>query len=108
MEIAVSSPRAAIDGLLAAVTTADDVWGSSIAVNLPALTVSAQEMAAAMDRVAGRQASALIDWALDPAIVAIVAAWPSRFRTERANTLGLLAEPDFDTIVRAYLDELAH
>lgn len=105
-EIAVSSPRMAIDGLLAAVTAPDDLWGSSIAVNLPALTVTPREMAASMDRVAERSASALIDWTVDPAVVAVVATWPSRFRTDRANALGLTPEPGFDTIVRAHIDDL--
>lgn len=105
-EIAVSSPRGSIEGLLCAATAADDVWGSSVAMNLPALTVTPREMAAAMDRVAGRPASDLIDWAIDPAVNDVVAMWPSRFRTDRANALGLVAEPSFEAIVRSYLDDM--
>lgn len=104
-EIAVSSPRRTIDGLLLAVTASDDAWGSPLAINMPALTVTPREMAAAMDRVAGLPASGLIDWAVDPAVVGVVATWPPRFRTDRADALGLTAEPDFDTIVRSYLAE---
>lgn len=103
-EIAVSSLRGAIEGMLCAATAPDEAWGSSVAVNLPALTVTPREMAAAMDRVAARPASALIDWTIDPAVVAVVSTWPSRFRTDRANALGLAAEADFDAIVREYLD----
>jgi len=103
--IAVSSPAGAIAGLLAACTAPDDAWGSSVAVNLPALTVTPRAMVSAMDRVTGRPTSDLIDWTIDPAVVAVVTTWPARFRTDRAGALGLAAEPDFDAIVRQYLDE---
>ena len=104
-ELAVSSPRRSIEALLLACAASDETWGPSTAVNLPALTVTPREMAAAMDRVAGVGASDLIDWEIDPAVVDVVASWPARFRTDRASALGLTAEPDFDTIVRSYLDE---
>ncbi len=104
--VAVSSARGAIDGLLCAATASEQAWGSSIAVNLPALTVTPREMVAAMDRVAGWPASALVEWMIDPAVVDVVTTWPARFLTPRANALGLVAEPDFDTIVRSYLDDL--
>ena len=105
IELAVSSPRTSIEGLLLACTTTDAAWGPPTAMNLPALTVTPREMAAAMDRVAGRPASDLIDWKIDPAVVDVVASWPARFRTDRANALGLTAEPDVDTIIRSYLAE---
>jgi nucleoside-diphosphate-sugar epimerase len=104
-ELAVSSPRRSIEGVLLACTASDEAWGPAAAMNLPALTVTPREMAAAMDRVAGHAASDLIDWAIDPAVVDVVASWPSRFRTDRANALGLTAEPDFDTIVHGYVAE---
>ena len=102
-ELAVSSPRRSIEGLLLACNASDEAWGPATAMNLPALTVTPREMAAAMDRVAGHAASDLIGWTIDPDVVDVVASWPSRFRTDRANALGLTAEPDFDTIVRGYL-----
>ena len=105
--IAVSSPRRTIDGLLRAITTDAAGWGPSLAVNFPALTVTPDEMVAAMDRVAGRPASTLVDWEPDPKVGAIVSSWPARFVTARADALGLTAEPDFDAIVGAYVDELA-
>jgi hypothetical protein len=64
-------------------------------------------MADALDRVAGAGTSALIDWSDDPAIGVIVRSWPSRFRTSRAEALGLRPESSFDDIVRAYLADQA-
>ncbi|MEU0494050.1 D-erythronate dehydrogenase [Mycobacterium sp. NPDC006124] len=105
MPIALSSPRRTLDGLLRAATVDDDTWGSRTAMNLPALTTTPGEMAAALDRVAGSGTSDLVDWTDDPAVAAIVGSWPARFRTPRAERLGLHAEESFDDIVRAYVDD---
>lgn len=101
--IALSSPRRTIDGILAAAAADDASWGSTTAMNLPALTTTPREMVAAMDRVSGRAASRLVEWGRDPAVEAIVASWPARFRTPRAERLGLSAEASFDDVVRAHL-----
>ena len=104
-EVALASPARAISGLLCAATSPDQAWGDRTAVNLPALTVTAAEMAAALERVAGPEAAALIDWVPDPAAAAIVTSWPARFRADRATRLGLAPDPDFDTIIRMHLAE---
>jgi hypothetical protein len=62
-------------------------------------------MVAALARVAGPEAADLIRWQRDPAIEAMVAGWPSRIDAARAAALGLAADPDFTSIVRAYLAE---
>ena len=101
--VALSSPRRTIDGLLRAAAVTDDAWGSRTAMTLPGLTTTPRSMAAAMDRIAGRPASDLIDWAEDPAVGAIVESWPARFETPRAHALGLHPEESFDDIVRQYI-----
>jgi D-erythronate 2-dehydrogenase len=101
--IALSSPRCTLDGLMRAATVDDTTWGSRTAMNLPALTTTPAEMAAALDRVTGTPTSDLINWSDDPAIAAIVRSWPARFHTPRANMLGLHAEQSFDHIIRAYI-----
>jgi nucleoside-diphosphate-sugar epimerase len=102
--VALSSPRRTLDGILCAATAADPTWGSRTAMNLPALTTTPREMAAALDRVTGTAASDLIDWADDPAIGAIVGSWPARLVTPRAHRLGLVAPDSFDDVVREYVD----
>ncbi len=104
-EVALASPASAVAGLLCAGTSSDEAWGGRSAVNLPALTMTVADMVAALERAAGPEASALIDWAPDPAVVAIVTSWPARFRTDRAARLGLTADPDFDSVIAAYLAE---
>ncbi len=102
-EVALASPAKAVGGLLRAATAADEAWGGRTPVNLPALTVTVADMAAALQRIAGPQASALIDWAPDPAVARIVTSWPARIRAERAARLGLTPDPDFDSIIRMHL-----
>jgi hypothetical protein len=62
-------------------------------------------MAAALERVAGSQATALLDWTPDPAIERLVRSWPGDLTWERARGLGLRSDPDFDAIVRQYIAE---
>ena len=62
-------------------------------------------MVAALERVAGPEATALIDWVPDPAVAAIVTSWPARFRADRAARLGLVPDPDFDSVIRLHLAE---
>jgi nucleoside-diphosphate-sugar epimerase len=107
-EVALASPDRAIKGLLCAATSADQSWGGRTAVNLPALSVTVADMIAALERVAGPGVSTLIDWIPDPAVASIVANWPARFRADRAATLGLSPDPDFDSIIRLHLAESRH
>jgi len=88
-EVALASPAKAI--------------GGHTAVTMPALTVTVAEMAAALTRVAGPQVSALIDWVPDPAVAQMFATWPARIQAGRAARLGLAPDPDFDSVIKAYL-----
>jgi nucleoside-diphosphate-sugar epimerase len=104
-EVALASPARAVDGLLRAAASSDEVWGDRTPVNLPALTVTVADMAAALERVAGAGAAALIDWVPDPVVAGIVTGWPARFRSRRAARLGLVADTDYDSVVRMHLAE---
>ena len=104
-EVALASPAKAIAGLLCAATAPDEAWGGRTAVNLPALTMTVAGMAAALERVAGPEVSALIDWIPDPAVARMFATWPGRVRSDRAARLGLTPDPDFDSVIKMYLAE---
>ena len=104
-EVALASPAKAINGLRRAAEASDQAWGGRSAVNLPALTVSVADMADALNRLAGPQVSALIDWIPDPEITRMVASWPARVRADRATGLGLTPDPDFESIIRMHLAE---
>ena len=102
-EVALMSPVRAIAGLLRAATSSDEAWGGRTAVNLPALTMTVAGMVAALERVAGPEAAALIDWVPDPAVARIVTSWPARFHADRAARLGLAPDPDFGSVIAAHL-----
>jgi D-erythronate 2-dehydrogenase len=104
-EVALASPAKAISALLCAATSSDQAWGGRTALTMPALTLTVADMAAALTRVAGPQVSALIDWIPDPTITRMFATWPARIRADRAARMGLTPDPDFDSVIRAYLAE---
>jgi nucleoside-diphosphate-sugar epimerase len=95
--VALSSPARTIEGVIRAAQASDAQWGPLTAVNLPSLRTTVGEMASALERVAGKAASALLDWTPDPAISRLVKTWPghvafarargrrSRFRIHRAR-----------------------
>jgi D-erythronate 2-dehydrogenase len=104
-EVALISPARAIEGLLCAATAAEEAWGGRSAVTLPALTVTVADMVAELDRVAGPEVIALIDWVPDPAVARLVRSWPARIHAGRAERLGLAPDPDFGSIIETYLSE---
>lgn len=103
--VALSSPARTIEGLVRAAEAGDAEWGARTAINLPALKTTVGEMAAALERVAGKEAAGLIDWTPDPAIANIVTSWPASVDAARARALGLLPDRDFDSIIATYLSE---
>ncbi len=104
-EVALSSPALTIRGLIRAAEATDAAWGPRTALNLPAITATTGEMAAALERVAGPAATALIDWTPDANIRKIVKTWPARINAVRAKGLGLEPEASFEAIIRQYVDE---
>jgi D-erythronate 2-dehydrogenase len=104
-EAAIISPTRAVAGLVRAATSPDEAWGGRSAVNLPALTVAVGEMVAALERAAGPEVSALIDWVPDPVLAELMSNWPARIRADRAGRLGLTPDPDFGSVIAMYLAE---
>ncbi|WP_378146238.1 D-erythronate dehydrogenase [Cnuibacter sp. UC19_7] len=103
MPVALSSPSTTLAGLLRALEVDDATWGSTTAMSLPALTTTPREMVAALERVGGPEAAALVGWIPDPAVEAIVGTWPSRFHTHRAAALGLAPVASFDAVIEEFL-----
>jgi D-erythronate 2-dehydrogenase len=103
-QVALSSPGRTIDGLVRAAQAGDSDWGPLTAMNLPAMTTSVGDMAAALKEVSA-PAHGLLQWAVDPAIERIVASWPTHIASPRANALGLYADSNFDEVVHAYINE---
>lgn len=103
--IALSSPARTVEGIIRAAEVTSEAWGPLKAVNLPALCTSVGDMAAALERVAGKAATDLIDWTPGPAILKLVETWPGVVSSSRANKLGLQADTDYEKIIRDYIRE---
>jgi nucleoside-diphosphate-sugar epimerase len=104
-EVWLLSPQRAIEALIHACNLAPERWGADRSLNLPGITVSVAQMVAALERVAGKEVAARVSFAPDQAIERIVSTWATRFDTARAGALGFTGDADFDTILRAYIDD---
>lgn len=99
------SPRMAIQSLIHGHEVDAKLFGGSRALSLPGLSVTVQQMVDALGRVAGGDVVKRIRWERDPAIIRIVNSWPGNFDTQRANAMGFQHDADFDSIVRAYIED---
>jgi len=99
----VLSPATAIDCFMVAHDLPAGRLGPNRILNLPGLSVSVGEMAAALERVAGAQAVQRIRWERDPRIAAMVATWPGALDDSRAIALGFPRDRNFDEIIQAYI-----
>lgn len=97
------SPRRAVEALVRACELPASAWGTSRVLNLPGITASVEEMLEALALVAGPQVAARVTWKPDARVEAIVRTWPARFRTERAQALGFVADRDMASVIRDYV-----
>lgn len=100
-----ASPRTAIGYLLHAAELDSSLLGGRRNLTMPGVSVTVSEQIDALRRVAGPDAVGLIEDRPDPAIAAIVAGWPQRFRTTRAEQLGFVPDADYDAIIRAHIED---
>jgi D-erythronate 2-dehydrogenase len=105
--VVLASPASTIEGLIRAATAPERDWGGRSPVNLPALSVTVAEMARALERVAGPQATGLIDWTPDPLIGRLFSTWPSAVRADRAARLGLVPDTGIDAVIAQHIAETA-
>jgi D-erythronate 2-dehydrogenase len=99
------SPRKAIACLIAGLELDGAALGMQRVLNLPGISVSVDEMVAALREVAGEEAVRRIDWQADPRIEKIVGSWPGRWDTRRAEQLGLPVETSFADVIRSYIED---
>ncbi|WP_114814815.1 D-erythronate dehydrogenase [Paraburkholderia kururiensis] len=103
------SPRRAIEALVAGceldAAVLDALPGNRRVINLPGISVSVDEMIAALREVAGDEAVKHIRHEPDDRIVKIVGSWPGRWDTSRAERLGLRGDASFVDVIRAYVED---
>jgi nucleoside-diphosphate-sugar epimerase len=101
------SPRKAIDNLVHGHEIDAAGLGASRALSIDGLSVTVGAMEQALRRVAGDETADRILWQPDDAVKRIVNSWPGAFGAQRAKALGFTADPDFDGIVRAHIEDMA-
>lgn len=102
--VPVASVRSVVRSLLALTELPASGFGATRVMNLPSLTVTPAEVAAA---VRHHPATGRITWQPDPQMQAIVDGWPRAFTSELALSLGLHGDRHIDDIVSAYLEDRA-
>jgi nucleoside-diphosphate-sugar epimerase len=105
VKVAIASPAHTIAGLIAVAEASREAFGGRTAVNMPALTVSVDEMLDALEQVAGPAARNRVRFQPDAAIARIVGGWPAAFESNRGRRLGLSPDPDFISIVEQFLSD---
>jgi D-erythronate 2-dehydrogenase len=101
--VALSSPAAAVQGLIAVAEASREAFGGRTAINLPALTVTVRQMLDALAMVGGDEAVSQVRFEPDAATAAIVGGWPARFAGTRASALGLRPDANFAVVIRQYV-----
>jgi nucleoside-diphosphate-sugar epimerase len=92
-----------VDGLIAVYEASREAFQGRMAMNLPGLNVTVQQMLDALEAVAGPKVRALVQPQRDERIAGIVANWPRGATAARAARLGLLPEANFEDIIRQYI-----
>ncbi|MBZ9919604.1 MULTISPECIES: D-erythronate dehydrogenase [unclassified Mesorhizobium] len=98
-----ASPRSAVAFLIHAAMLDTSALGARRTLNMPGVAATVSDQIAALRRVAGAEAEALIDRTPDEAIEAIIAGWPKSFTPRLATSLGFVAESTVDELIAVYL-----
>lgn len=99
----ITSPRFAVQGLIAAFETPTEKWSGRTAMNLPGLSVRVSQMIEALQRQAGAAVAARVRVQIEATISRIVGGWPWRFNPTRARALGLTGPAEMDDIIAEYI-----
>ncbi len=99
------SPRRCIQSLIRLHDLPATDLAADRTLQLPGLSVSAQEMAAAVERHAGNRRLGRILWQPDPEIQRIVDGWPKGTFSERSTALGFAGDRHIDDIVQAFIED---
>lgn len=101
----ISSPRAVIDNIIIGHDADAGKFTHTRAVNVPGLSIRVGDMVETLRAVAGDAVAARVKWQYDPVIAPLVESWPKDFDPAFGTALGMRADTDFASIVRAYIDD---
>jgi len=99
------SPRGAITALVNGIELDGERFGNRRVVNLPGLSVTAQQMVEALRRVAGDAVADRVTWEREDRVEKIVGTWPAAWDASRAVALGFEGDASFDDVIRGYMED---
>jgi nucleoside-diphosphate-sugar epimerase len=103
----VLSPRKAIQTLIHAHEINGADFGKERFLAVSGLSVTVREMVDALEQVAGKQVTDLIEWKEDPNITRLVNTWPGNFEATRAKAMGFTADDNYASIIKAHIEDTA-
>lgn len=106
--VSLLSVRRVVDAFVHAASLSPAALGHTVAVQLPGLTMTVEDMVDALRDVGGPQVAARLRFEPDPKIVRIVAGWPVRFAAERALALGFRGDESARQIIAAFVEDELH
>jgi nucleoside-diphosphate-sugar epimerase len=99
----VTSPRAVVANLVCGHEAPASAFAHTRSVNVPGIVVGVGDMVAALRKVAGEAVADRVKWRFDPLVDRIVSTWPANFAPKLGPALGMRADADFESVVRAYI-----
>ncbi len=99
----VTSPRAVVANLICGHEAPASAFAQTRSVNVPGILVGVGDMVAALRKVAGDAVADRVKWQFDPVVDRIVSTWPANFAPRLGPALGMRADANFESIVRAYI-----
>ncbi|GAB3927263.1 D-erythronate dehydrogenase [Larkinella terrae] len=103
LPVLLASPDTIIENILKGATLAGADFGGWRTVNMPAVGVTVQEMLDSLERIAGKETRARVEFRPDPAINAIVSSWPGAIDNSRALGLGFNVDGPFDGFITQFI-----
>jgi nucleoside-diphosphate-sugar epimerase len=97
--------RSIVENLVRLHELPGEAIGPDRAVSFPSLDLTLRDMIDGLKRAAGNRKLGPIELKPDPEIQRIVAGWPTGTAWAKAKSLGLVCDPDVETIVRAYIED---
>lgn len=103
----VSSPRTVTANLLHAGSMDTAALGYDRVLNLPGISITAGELLAGLERVAGPEVRSRVRVEREERVARAMYGWPAALDASRALSLGFTADSDVDAIVREYMEGFA-
>ncbi|MDF2367168.1 D-erythronate dehydrogenase [Sneathiella sp.] len=103
--MACMSPAKIITALIHAHDLPAEAFGATRSLLLTGISITAGEMAAAVERHKGNRQLGRIVWEPDPDIQKIVDGWPRATQSARAEKLGFQKDDNLDDMVRGFIEE---